>query len=150
MQHRIYKYLVYFIGLPLIGFMGLGLLAPLTRGAHDGGMLGMVTGLMVGQLLFSVWLLDLKWYFGMVAGLLIGIVTVWAAYSIVGFLTYSPDGISLKYNAVVTALAPKGPYGYPQEEKVLEWIFFVVLLSLSVLLWESVNRIGNYFRSSQS
>ncbi len=104
-------------------------------------MLGMVTGLLVGQLLFSLWLLDFKWYFGMMAGLLIGIVTVWAAYSIVGFLTYSPDGMSLRYPAIITAMAPKDTYGYPQEEKVLGWIFFIVFLSLSVLLWESVNRI---------
>ncbi len=148
-QNRVPKYVVYFIGLPTSGFTGLALLAPLTRGAHDGGLLGMVTGLLAGQLLFSLWLLDFKWYFGMMAGLLIGIVTVWAAYSIIGLLSYSPDGISLKQPAIITAMAPKDAYGYPQEEKVLRWIFFIVFLSLSVLLWESANRIGKYGRSTE-
>jgi ubiquinone/menaquinone biosynthesis C-methylase UbiE len=141
---RALKYLSYFIGLPIIGFACMALIFPLTRAAHDGGMFGMVLGLLLGQALFSLLLLDFKWYYCILFGIATGVLTVWAAYSVNGILMYSPDGISIKYNSIVTALAPKDSYGYPNEEKVLEWTFFITFLSTSVIAWESTNRAGKF------
>src|SRR6187551_1281854 len=92
MNRKILKYLIYLFALPAIGFVCMYILKPLTEGAHDGGFLGMIFGLTVGQLIFSSWLTNLRWYFSIPFGLLLALVTIFISYWTIGIIRdiYNP------------------------------------------------------------
>lgn len=125
------------------------LIAPITRGAHDGGMIGMILGLMIGQIIFSIWLLDFKWYLSIPFGFIIGLLTISFSYYINEQLSYSPNGISIQYSPIVTSLAGKNEYGYPENiDEIMGYIFFFNFLITSLILWEFINFSGKIFKRS--
>jgi hypothetical protein len=135
MSRKIYKYLIYVLGLPATGFACMFMLRPLTEGAHDGGFLGMMFGLTVGQLIFSSWLTNLKWYFSIPFGLLLALVTIFISYRTIGTIRdiYNP-------------IKEGGFFRDPDEqlENRLAWIFFIILGLISIILIEGLNKlIGN-------
>jgi hypothetical protein len=132
MSRKIFKYLIYLFSLPSIGFVFMYLLRPLTEGAHDGGFFGMVFGLTVGQLIFSYWLTNLRWYFSIPFGLLLALATIFASYWTIGSIRdiYNPikDGAFFRDPDV-------------QLEDRLAWIFFIVLGLTSIILITGLNKL---------
>lgn len=132
MKKKIINYLIYFICLPLIGFASLFLFKNGTRGAHDGGTLAMVFGLFVGQVFFTIWLTNLKWFFGFIVGLFVGfislVITFWTFSLLADYLI--TDQLSVTY------FKPN-----PQIDLLLEIFFFAVLLLSSVLIFELINKL---------
>ncbi len=94
----------------------MSIIFPLTRGAHDGGFIGMMTGLLIGQMLFSLWLLEYKWYFSIPIGLLIATVAILLSYATNAFFGYSSDA-------------------------VLQLMFFITYISTSILFFELAHRL---------
>jgi hypothetical protein len=130
MNGKLLKYLIYVLGLPAMGFMCMYILRPLTHGAHDGGFLGMVFGLIVGQVIFSIWLTNLRLYFSIPLGLLIAAVTIPISY-------WTIMTIREIYNPIRDGGYFREPD--PQLENILAWIFFVVLGLTSVILVAGLN-----------
>src|SRR6185436_2118235 len=132
MSSQIFKYIVYLVTLPLIGFASMYIFKPLTAGAHDGGFLGMVLGLTIGQIVSTLWLTNLKWYFSIPFGLLLAGLTIFISYWTIGTIRdiYNPIKDGSFFRAHNEEL-----------ENALEWIFFIVLVLSSVLILEGVNKI---------
>jgi len=107
---RLLKYLSYLIALPIIGFTFMSIILPITRAAHDGGYIGMSIGLFIGQLIFSIVLLNFRWYICIVIGIAVGYISIEASFSINEALANS-DGISYHYPAFLKAIAPVAQYG---------------------------------------
>jgi hypothetical protein len=131
MKEQVFKYLVYIITLPLIGFCSMFVLRPLTSGAHDGGFLGMVFGLIVGQIIFTSWLTDFKWYTSIFVGVIMAALTIpfsfWAI-EIIKNIYFEPNQTAY--------------YGESrQSDFILKGIFFVVLLLTSILFLKIVDKL---------
>jgi hypothetical protein len=132
MNGKILKYLIYVLALPAIGFACMFMLRRVTAGAHDGGFLGMMFGLTVGQIIFSSWLTNLRWYFRILFGLLLAVVTISISFWIIGTIRdiYNP-------------IKAGGFFRDPDEqlEDRLTWIFFIALGLISVILIVGVNKL---------
>jgi|GEM_PF-6289850 len=113
---KIIKYSCYFVGLPIIGFASMKAIYPLTTGAHDGGFFGMVIGIVVGQLLFSMLLLKQGIYVRLFLGLVTSILGLVLTYLLIGFF-----------------IGPRG------QTDTVEIIFFVIYLLLGTLISETMN-----------
>jgi len=132
MNGKIFKYLIYALGLPAIGFMSMYLLRPLTAGAHDGGFLGMIFGLTVGQLIFSSWLTNLRWYYSIPFGMLLAVITIYISYWTIGT-------IRDVYNPIKDGGFFRDPD--PGLEDRLAWIFFSLLGLISVTIIAGLNKL---------
>ena len=130
MNGKIFKYLIYVFGLPAIGFTCMYLLRPLTEGAHDGGFLGMIFGLTVGQLIFSSWLTNLRWYFSIPFGLLLAVIAIFVSYWTIGTIRdiYNP-------------IKDERLFRDPELEDRLAWIFFTLLGLISVTIIAVLNKL---------
>jgi hypothetical protein len=132
MKRKIFKYFIYVFGLPAIGFTCMYLLRPLTEGAHDGGFLGMIFGLAVGQLIFSSWLTNLRWYFSIPFGLLLAVITIFISYWTIGTIRDI-------YNPIKDGGFFRDPD--PELEDRLAWIFFILLGLISVTIVAGLNKL---------
>ena len=132
MNGKIFKYLIYVLGLPAIGFMSMYLFRPLTAGAHDGGFLGMIFGLTVGQLIFSSWLTNLRWYYSTPFGLLLAVITIYISYWTIGTIRDI-------YNPIKDGGFFRDPD--PELEDRLAWIFFSLLGLISVTIIAGLNKL---------
>lgn len=132
MKPNLLNYLIYLFALPAVGFTFMFMLRSATAGAHDGGFLGMVFGLVVGQIIFSTWLTNLRWYLSIPFGLLLAVVTIFISYWVIGTLRDI-------YNPI-----PDGRFYPPENERlenILALVFFVVLGLVSILFIEGVNKL---------
>jgi hypothetical protein len=134
-MHRLIKYLLLVIGLPAIGFITMYLVRPLTSGAHDSGFLGMILGLVIAQVFFAIWFLEVKWYFSFLIGLIIGVATVsvsfWLLWELRG--NYYPEG---------------NPYGIDHDEALelkIRWIFFLILVPTAMFIFEIMYQVISRF-----
>jgi len=126
-KKRIQKYLVYIVSLPIIS-LGLMLIVDnIMRGAHGAGYFGMIVGVIIAQTFFSIVLLNFKWYICLPLGLLIGILTIYLSYTFINLLD---------------SLSTKDKYGDSLDERFLEWVFFILLIVISICFWELTNYIG--------
>ena len=111
------KYGLYYVSLPALGYLSMFLLRPFTKGAPDGGFLGMVIGIIIAQVFFSMAILQHKKGPRILLGLLTFVLCIAASFIIVGFLV-----------------------GDAGQTVITEVLFFVIYLILATLITEKLNQ----------
>ena len=78
----IFKYLLYLICVPTIRYVFMHLLKDSTRGAHDGGFLGMFFGLFIGQVVFTLFFLKTNKLYSFLIGIGLALITILLSFLI--------------------------------------------------------------------
>jgi len=126
-KNRLFKYAIYLNG---VLFIFSTLPSP-----HDEAFFEILAGFAVGHILFSIWLIDTKWYYCIQIGLVILTLTFYLSFAFNGLLySFDTNNMRTKYNPLVTALAPKNSYGNSEEEKALTWIFSYIFFNCSLFI----------------
>ena len=105
------------------------LFQPLTVGAHDRGFLGLAFGIFVAQILFSIWFISFKWPIALLIGVAWGQLSIcisfWTVSAIIGI-----SAVNVKYVVGNTIL-------------FMQFLFFIILILLSIAFFEVVHRMAN-------
>lgn len=133
-RNYIFKYLLYLICTPTIGFVFMNMLKDSTRGAHDGGFLGMFIGLFIGQLVFTIIILKTKKLYSFFIGIGLALITILLSFLVMTKLreVFFPETNDLLY-----LINPD-----PKIDLILEVVFFGSLCLISIVIFELINRLA--------
>lgn len=133
-RNFIFKYLLYLICTPAIGYVFMNMLKDGTRGAHDGGFLGMFLGLFTGQLVFAIIILKTKKLYSFFIGIGLALITILLSFLI---MTKMRDVLFPETNDLLYLIKPD-----PKIDLILEGVFFGSLCLISIVIFELINRLA--------
>lgn len=129
-----FKYLLYLISTPTIGYVFMNMLKDGTRGAHDGGFLGMFFGLFLGQLVFTVIILKTNVLYSFFIGIGLALITILLSFLV---MTSLRNLLFPETNDLMYLIKPD-----PKIDLILEGVFFGSLCLISILIFELINRLA--------
>lgn len=133
-RNFIFKYLLYLICTPTIGYVFMNMLKDATRGAHDGGFLGMFFGLFIGQLAFTIIILKTKRIYSFLIGIGVAFFTILLSFLI---MTIVRNLLFPETNDLMYLIKPD-----PKIDLILGVVFFGSLCLISIVIFELINRLG--------
>lgn len=133
-RNYIFKYLLYLICTPTIGYVFMNLLKDGTRGAHDGGFSGMFLGLFIGQLVFTIIILKTKKLYSFFIGIGLALITILLSFLV---MTKLRDLLFPETNDLLYLIKPD-----PKIDLILEVVFFGSLCLISIVIFELFNRLA--------
>lgn len=132
-RNYIFKYILYLLCMPTIGYIFMYALKDVTRGTHDGGFLGMFIGLFIVQIVFTMVILNISKIYSFLIGMGLAFITILLSFLTMTFLrgVLFPETNDLFY-----LVQPD-----PKIDMILEVVFFGSLCLMSILMFTLINRL---------